>query len=146
MRVGKKSVECYCTQVDEHELMIDPGCFEHVCPSSFASQFSVRSFSNTTFDNHRYYKMHTRQRSRSQYSDSFSDELLDDQRALLSQGKSTHAIACFPHTWRKKSRTRGGRATVEGHTSHLRAQRILIRNESTPSSWRTWRTRRSRWI
>ena len=32
-----------CDQVEEHELMIDSGCYGHVCPPSFAPQFPLVS-------------------------------------------------------------------------------------------------------
>ena len=35
-----------CEQDEEHELMIDSGCYGHVCPPWFAPQFSWVSFSN----------------------------------------------------------------------------------------------------
>ena len=35
-----------CNQVEEHELMIDSGCFGHVCPPSVAPQFPMVSSTN----------------------------------------------------------------------------------------------------
>ena len=35
-----------CNKTEEHELMIDSGCFGHVCPPCFAPQFPMVSSTN----------------------------------------------------------------------------------------------------
>ena len=35
-----------CNKIEEHELMIDPGCFGHVCPPLFPPQFPMVSSTN----------------------------------------------------------------------------------------------------